>query len=341
MSVHPSTRTNDHPEQAPRHPAAIQTLDLTKVYGDHTALRGLSIDVAEGSIFGLLGPNGAGKSTTIKILTTLSRATSGSATVTGIDVDTHPQEVRRRIGVVTQRPSTDPVATGRENLVLAARIHGLGSRAARHRTTELLDRFDLAEAADRPVRTYSGGMQRKLDVAVGLVHTPKVLFLDEPTTGLDPQARAEMWAEIARLAAQERLSILLSTHYLEEADQLADQVAILDRGAIVAAGTPEQLKGQLHGDSVVTEVAADSDLATATETVRRLEPDSDVSTEGRRVRVRVDDGPAAVPRILAALDHARIDVLAITVARPSLDDVYLRHTGRTLAHAHSAVQEAS
>ena len=205
---------------------------LVKTYpGDVTALHDLSFDVPQGTVFGLLGPNGAGKSTTIKILTTLTLPTGGAATVAGIDVLRRPNDVRRAIGVVTQRHGTDPQATGRENLVLSGRIYGMrkrdaqltGGRAARPAST-------LTEAADRIVRTYSGGMQRKLDVAMGLVHRPQVLFLDEPTTGLDPEARAQMWAEIRRLTADEGLTILLTTHYLDEADQLAERLAIVDRG---------------------------------------------------------------------------------------------------------------
>ncbi|MCA1655282.1 MAG: ATP-binding cassette domain-containing protein [Pseudonocardiaceae bacterium] len=228
---------------------AISAVDLVKKYGEVTALAGLSFSVPPGTVFGLLGPNGAGKSTTIKILTTLSRPTSGSATVAGIDVLTHPNDVRRVIGVVTQGSGTDRQATGRENLLLAAHIQGMRGGAARARVDELLELFSLTEAAKRIVKQYSGGMQRKLDVAMGLVHRPAVLFLDEPTTGLDPQARAEMWAEIARLARHERLTILLTTHYLEEADHLADQLAIVDKGGLVAQGSPEELKSELRGDA--------------------------------------------------------------------------------------------
>ncbi|HEU5475997.1 MAG TPA: ATP-binding cassette domain-containing protein [Actinophytocola sp.] len=312
---------------------AITADGLVKRYGEVTALDGLTFEVAAGTVFGLLGPNGAGKSTTIRILTTLSRPDAGTATVAGIDVLRRPDDVRRAIGVVTQRASTDPQATGRENLLLAGRLHGMRGRTVRDRADELLDRFGLTEAAGRVVRTYSGGMQRKLDVALGLMHRPRVLFLDEPTTGLDPQARSEMWAEIARLASHERLTVLLTTHYLDEADHLADRLAIVDRGRIVATGTAEQLKSELRGDAVVAELAPEVDPVTACSAIDRLGGITDVTVAGRTVRARVDNGASAVPAVLAALEASGLTALSITVARPSLDDVYLRHTGRTFAAA--------
>ncbi len=241
-------------------PPALQAIDLHKSYPGGrgqprvTALDGLGFEIGRGTVFGLLGPNGAGKSTTVKILATLTRADSGTATVAGVDVARDPAAVRRRIGLVSQKPSSDPMATGRENLVLAARIQGMGRSEARERAAWLLGRFGLAEAADRLVRTWSGGMSRKLDVAIGLVHRPEVLFLDEPTTGLDPEARAELWAEIGRLAGDDATTVLLTTHYLDEADRLADRLAIVDRGRVVVAGTPEGLKSELRGDTVVVEV---------------------------------------------------------------------------------------
>ncbi len=312
---------------------AIEAKDLVKTYGDVRALDGFGFAVEAGTVFGLLGPNGAGKSTTVKILTTLSFPTSGSATVAGHDVRREPDAVRRAIGVVTQRNGTDPQATGRENLVLAARLHGLRGRAAKSRADELLARFGLTEAARRVVRTYSGGMQRRLDVAMALVHRPEVLFLDEPTTGLDPEARATMWAEISRLAGDEGLTILLTTHYLEEADRLADRLVIVDRGRLVAEGTSEQLKSQLHGDAVVVELAADADPEVARKAVGRVGGAGEITVDGRSLRTRVDRGATAVPAVLSALETVGQPVAAITVARPSLDDVYLRHTGRTFAAA--------
>jgi ABC-2 type transport system ATP-binding protein len=317
--------------------SAITAERLVKTYlKDVRALDDLSFAVPRGTVFGLLGPNGAGKSTTIKILTTLTLPDGGIATVAGIDVLRRPDDVRRAVGVVTQRHGTDPQATGRENLVLSGRIYGMGKRDAQHRATELLDRFGITEAADRIVRTYSGGMQRKLDVVMGLVHRPQVLFLDEPTTGLDPVARAQMWAEIRRLSRDEGITILLTTHYLDEADQLAEQLALVDRGRLIIEGTPEQLKSELRGDAVVAELAPDTDAEKARLVVAELPGIRDATVEGRTVRARVNDGAHSVPDVLAALDGVALPVTAITVARPSLDDVYLKHTGRSFAAAETS-----
>ncbi|HWU57501.1 MAG TPA: ATP-binding cassette domain-containing protein, partial [Microbacteriaceae bacterium] len=222
------------------HLQALVAEDLIKTYPGGRgkpqvrALDGLSFTAEAGTIFGLLGPNGAGKSTTAKILSTLSRADSGTALVAGIDVARHPDRVRRTIGFVAQKPVSDPTATGRENLVLAGRLQGMPASQARVRASDLLDRFSLTDAGDRLVKTYSGGMARKLDVAIGLMHRPQVLFLDEPTTGLDPEARSEMWAELEAMARIEQMTVLLTTHYLDEADRLAGRLAIVDHGRVVA-----------------------------------------------------------------------------------------------------------
>jgi ABC-2 type transport system ATP-binding protein len=310
---------------------AIEAKGLVKTYPNKVrALDGLDLAVVQGSIHALLGPNGAGKSTTVKIVTTLSRPDSGTATVMGDDVVLVPDKVRRIIGVVGQNGAVDPEATGRENMLLQGAMYGMGGRLLRVRADELLAAFGLTETANRVVKTWSGGQKRKLDVATGLVHQPKVLFLDEPTTGLDPEARSELWAEVRRLNA-EGLTILLTTHYLEEADQLAGQVAIIDRGKIVARGTPEDLKSALHGDSIVVELA-DSAAASLngrlTGALDRVDELSEPIVDGRTVRARVDNGARAVPSVLAALDAAGISVASVTVARPSLDDVYLQYTGR-------------
>jgi ABC-2 type transport system ATP-binding protein len=292
------------------------------------ALDGLDISVPRGMIYGLLGPNGAGKSTTVKILTSLARPDSGTARVEGIDVLARPGHVRQMIGVVAQRSGADPTATGRENLILQGRLYGLRGSAVRARAGELLGHFGLAEAAGRLVKTYSGGMQRRLDVALGLMHRPAVLFLDEPTTGLDPESRAAMWQEIARLAGGEGLTVLLTTHYLEEADRLASRLAIVDRGRVVATGTPDGLKGQLRGDAVQVELPADADAGQVRSVLAGLLEVRDVVIAGRNVSARSDDGAAAVPVVLGALQRAGIYAASVAVARPSLDDVYLRHTGR-------------
>ena len=312
---------------------AIVADGLEKRYpGDVTALDGLSFSVEAGTIFGLLGPNGAGKSTTVKVLTTLSRPNAGGAWVSGIDVLEEPERVRRVIGTVGQRVAVDLEATGRENLELAGRVHGLGGRRLRERSAELLERFGLADAADRIARTYSGGMQRKLDVAMGLVHRPRVLFLDEPTTGLDPEARADLWNEIERLTRADELTILLTTHYLEEADRLASRLAIVDHGRVVATGSPDELKAELRGDAIVVELADGVVDDRAISVLTRVPGIGESLVDGRSLRARVDRGASAVPAVLSALEGAGIGVASVTVSRPSLDDVYLRHTGRSFRH---------
>jgi ABC-2 type transport system ATP-binding protein len=326
---------------------ALEAIELSKSYPGGRkqpriqALNGVSFAAETGTIFGLLGPNGAGKSTSVKILSTLSRADSGSARVAGIDVARHPDRVRKSIGFVAQKPVSDPMGTGRENLVLAGRLQGMADRAAKARAAELLSRFSLGDAADRLVKNYSGGMARKLDVAIGLMHHPQVLFLDEPTTGLDPEARAEMWAELETMAQVEQMTVLLTTHYLEEADRLAHRLAIVDHGRVVAAGTPEELKDGLHGDAVFVELALGVDLARALTTISRVPGLSEVMADGRVLRARAAVGAAALPHVLGALDEADLRVASATVARPSLDDVYLRHTGHSFASGGSSSAAAT
>jgi ABC-2 type transport system ATP-binding protein len=311
---------------------AIVVEDLRKRYKEVQALDGVSFSVREGEVFGLLGPNGAGKSTTVRVLTTLTQADSGRATVAGEDVARHPNRVRRAIGYVAQDSGVDWEATGRENLLLQGRIHGMAGPPLRARVDELLELVGLAEPADRVARTYSGGMKRRLDVAIGLVHKPRVLFLDEPTTGLDPEARAAMWVEVERLARQEHLTILLTTHYLEEADRLAERVAIVSRGKVVVDGSPEELKAGLEGESVTVELEEkDGRLAPAVEVVRAAIGAKDVHVEGQHVRARVANGGQAIPLILHALEEDGFHVASVTTARPSLDDVYLHYTGREFA----------
>jgi ABC-2 type transport system ATP-binding protein len=313
---------------------AIEARDLVKTYpGDVRAVDGISLSVRGGTIFGLLGPNGAGKSTTVKILTTLSRPDSGSAVVAGHDVLKEPDRVRRSIGVVGQKAAVDPSATGRENLQLQGRIHGLHGRALEMRIGELLGQFGIADAAERIVRTWSGGMQRKLDVAMGLVHRPSVLFLDEPSTGLDPDARATLWHEISRLAGEDGLTILLTTHYLDEADRLASRLAIVDRGRIVAEGAPEALKAELRGDAINVVLGSPERGPDAARVLERIDGLGTPTLDGSLVSARADHAATTVPAVLSALDAAGVSVAAITVARPSLDDVYLRHTGRAFRAA--------
>jgi ABC-2 type transport system ATP-binding protein len=309
---------------------AIVVDGLRKRYGEVQALDGVSFSVHEGEVFGLLGPNGAGKSTTIRALATLTVPDDGHALVVGHDVRREPGAVRRAIGYVPQDSGADTYATGRENLMLQGRIQGMGGRELRGRVDELLALVGIADAADRVVRGYSGGMRRRLDIALGLVHRPRVLFLDEPTTGLDPEARVAMWDEVRVLAAEGGLTILLTTHYLEEADELAQRVAIVSRGQIVVQGAPDELKRALHGDAVHVELA-DGRVDEASTLIERAGATPETVLDGKTIVARAEDGGRALPGVLAALEQAGIPVASVSVNRPSLDDVYLHYTGRDFA----------
>jgi ABC-2 type transport system ATP-binding protein len=306
---------------------AIAVQELRKRYGGVQALDGVTFAVREGEVFGLLGPNGAGKSTTVRVLVTLTQPDAGSAQVAGHDVRTQQARVRRAIGYVPQDSGVDQFGTGRENLLLQGRVQGMSGRALRERADELLELVGIADAADRVVRGYSGGMRRRLDIALGLVHRPRVLFLDEPTTGLDPEARVAMWSEVSRLAEAEALTILLTTHYLEEADQLADRLAIVSQGRVVVEGTPAELKERLQGDAVHVELANGA-VEEAERVLASVGARPEQVLDGQTVVARVDHGGRALPGIISALDGAGIAVESVAVSRPSLDDVYLHFTGR-------------
>jgi ABC-2 type transport system ATP-binding protein len=306
---------------------AIAVHDLRKRYGDVQALDGVSFAVREGEVFGLLGPNGAGKSTTVRTLVTLTKPDSGTATVAGRDVLREQEAVRRALGYVPQDSGVDQLGTGRENLMLQGRIERMGGRDLRARVDELLELVGLADAANRIVRGYSGGMRRRLDVALGLVHRPRVLFLDEPTTGLDPEARVAMWDEVSRLAQAESLTILLTTHYLEEADQLADRLAIVSQGKVVVEGTPAELKAGLRGDAVQVELENGA-VEDAQRVLAGVGASPEQVLDGRTIVSRVENGGRALPGIISALEGAGIAVASVSLSRPSLDDVYLHFTGR-------------
>jgi ABC-2 type transport system ATP-binding protein len=311
----------------------IDTADLRRTFKTRTgpveAVAGVDLHVNAGEIFGFLGPKGAGKTTTLRMLATLITPTSGDATVAGADLRREAALVRQRIGYVPQGGSTDPAETGRGELVLQGRLYGMNAADAKARAVEVLDKLDLASAADRPTGTYSGGMRRRLDVGLGIVHRPQVLFLDEPTTGLDPQARARMWDEIKALREQ-GTTVFLTTHYLEEADALADRLAIIDHGKIVAEGTSSQLKQKVAGDVVTIGVdGAGANVLTLVEAMPFVREASH-DTESGVIRLYVDRGEIAVPHLLRSLDAAGYEPTSISLNKPSLDDVFLRQTGRSL-----------
>jgi ABC-2 type transport system ATP-binding protein len=317
----------------------IRADGLIKTFpGPVEAVRGLSFSIESGEIFGMLGPNGAGKSTTVRILATLSVPTAGLAEVAGFNVVTEPREVRRRIGYVAQGSAVDLQATARENLILQGRLYGLRGRQVSERADELLTLFDLTTVSHRLTRTFSGGMRRRLDLAMGLVHRPSILFLDEPTTGLDPESRVILWREVERQAREEGLTILLTTHYLEEADRLADRVAIVDEGRIVGEGTPDELKRTLRGDRVSVELESAAQLTEGAAALRAIEGVMAVSVEGRLLHTQVPQGGRAVPSIMQALDRAEIAVAQVAVSRPSLDDVYLSLTGKSFGRGEGAAE---
>jgi ABC-2 type transport system ATP-binding protein len=312
----------------------ITARDLRKGFaakgGRVEAVRGVSMDVRKGEIFGFLGPNGAGKTTTLRMLTTLLPIDSGTATVAGLDVAARPRQVRARIGYVSQLGGADELATGRENLILQGRLYGASRARVAPRAQALIGLLDLAEFADRRVVTYSGGQRRRLDIALGIVHEPPVLFLDEPTTGLDPQSRANLWDHIRALRDQ-GTTVFLTTHYLEEADALCDRLMIMDHGQVVAEGTPRALKQQVAGDAIVIGLRAGERGAVEAAAALRDQPYvRELEAADGQVRLYVDDGGTALPELIRVLDADGIGVRSITMSEPSLDDVFLRQTGRSL-----------
>ena len=311
--------------------AVIETRGLRRVFRSRRqtveAVVGVDLEVRQGEIFGFLGPNGAGKTTTLRMLATLLPPSGGSARVAGCDLATQPARIRERIGYVGQAGGADREITGRTELVFQGRLYGLAAEAAHRRAGELLAVLELEAAADRKVATYSGGQKRRLDIGLGLVHDPQLLFLDEPTTGLDPQSRARVWEEVRRMHDR-GTTIFLTTHYLDEADALCDRIAIIDYGKIVAEGTPEQLKRAIAGDVVTLSVAGDQqralDVLGAESFVREAKLDDGF------VLLYVDRGEVAMPAILRLLDAAGMQLKTVELHRPSLDDVFLRQTGRSL-----------
>jgi len=321
--------------------AAISAEGLTKVYGSKDgqvrALDGLDLEVDEGTVLGLLGPNGAGKTTTVRILATLLRPDAGRASVLGLDVVTQAQELRRRIGLSGQYAAVDENLTGRENLWMFGRLYQMPSKQARSRGDDLLEQFDLAPAADRVTKTYSGGMRRRLDLAAALIGQPQLLFLDEPTTGLDPRSRLMMW-EVIRGLVRDGTTLLLTTQYLEEADALADRIAVVDSGRIIARGTADELKAQVGGERVEVVVHDPGRLADAEQVVRRCcLADASVEEHTRRLTAPSSGGAQQLVTVIRSLDEAGIALDDVGLRRPTLDDVFLSLTGHTAAEAEAAV----
>lgn len=307
--------------------SAIWAEGLTKHFDEVRAVDGIDLDIAPGAIFGFLGQNGSGKTTTIRMLTTLLRPTAGAARVDGLDILAEARAVRRRIGVALQEAGLDDIQTGRELLTLQARLFGLGGGARRERVDELLAVVDLEDAADRAIGTYSGGMKRRLDLAAALVHRPTIIFLDEPTTGLDPVSREAIWRYVNRLSAEEGITVFLTTQYLEEADRLAHDLAIIDAGRIIARGSPAEMKASIGTDVVTVRVAAAEALDRAAEVCGAVPGVERVQVADGAAVVYVPDGARAVARIVLALDDAGIEVGDISISHPSLDDVFLQATG--------------
>ena len=319
----------------------IETNELRKAFSvgksSVVAVDGIDLRVDAGEVFGFLGPNGAGKTTALRLLATLLPIDDGRATVAGYDVRTRPAEVRKRVGYVSQLGGADDEATGYQDMILQGRLYGMPHAVAAARARELADALELSDFAGRKIKTYSGGQKRRLDVACGIMHEPAVLFLDEPTTGLDPQNRANMWEQIRGLR-DAGTTVFLTTHYLEEADALSDRVAILDHGKIVAEGTPRELKASIAGDAVVIRLKrddeADDDALDRVQEYLATPPFvREARREGDAVRLYVDDGARAVPHLLALLEARPVEIESVSLSQPSLDDVFLEQTGRMLRDA--------
>jgi ABC-2 type transport system ATP-binding protein len=319
--------------------SAIQARALRRTFGDFHAVAGIDLDIRYGEIYGFLGPNGAGKSTTVKMLCTLLGITSGTATVAGFDVDTRPDDIRLRIGVALQDSSIDGKQTGREMLQLQGRLYGLTASDIATRMDDVIGLVDIGTAIDDRVDSYSGGMKRRLDLAMSLIHRPQILFLDEPTTGLDPASRSAVWAEVRRLNEDHGMTIFLTTQYLEEADELADRVGIISDGLIKAEGSPTDLKREIGTDLIVAEVGGDAE--TAADALRLVDGIDEVQTRGHELEIATTDGARLIAQVAVALNGCGVPVRSLTLRTPTLDDVFLHVTGSHFAADVSTSQPAT
>lgn len=309
---------------------AIDMQNLTKKFKELTAVDDVNLTVKKGELFGLLGPNGAGKTTIINMLSTMLKPTSGTAKVWGFDISSDPTKVRRSIGVVFQGNTLDDRLTGRENLDLHGRLYGMSKNLRRERMVEVLELVELSERADEIVKTYSGGMMRRLEIARGLMHRPNLLFLDEPTLGLDPQTRNHIWDYIKRLNQEENITMVLTTHYMEEADSLCGRIAIIDNGKIAALGMPSELKAKLGGDIITLTTATEDAASGLLEICKKLEFVTDISLSGNTIRITATSGERAIPQVLGAAAKEDFQIESVNLRKPTLDDVFLYHTGRAI-----------
>jgi len=305
----------------------IVVKDLTRIFGSLVAVDRLSFGVRAGEVFGLLGPNGAGKTTTLSMLCTILKPTSGSATIDGVDVTRHPSQVRRTIGIVFQEPSINDRLTGRENLEMHANLYGVPVAEGKKRINEVLELVELSDKADLLMRTYSGGMRRRLEIARGLIHYPKVLFLDEPTIGLDPQTREHIWTYISALSKRENITMILTTHYMEEADRLCDRIAIIDYGKIIALGSPVTLKGELEGDVISLKAANVKQLAQKLDEMKLVKSMKEADGE---LKIVVKNGGTIMPRIVEVAAGLGVRIESMSIREPTLEDVFLHFTGREI-----------
>ena len=316
---------------------AIEINNLTKKFGELTAVDSVSVSVKQGEIFGLLGPNGAGKTTLISMLVTMKKPTAGKATVNGFDIAEQPDEVRKSIGIIFQDPSLDEELTAYENLELHAAMYGVAQSEIKKRINEVIEMVELKDKANEIVKTFSGGMRRRLEIARGLLHYPKILFLDEPTVGLDPQTRKHIWEYVKKLKDERGVTVVLTTHYMEEADSLCDRVAIIDNGKIITLNSPTELKNSLGGDTIVIATSKAAELAAK---AKKFKWTKEVTPHDGRLTIRVANGEKKIPLLIEAARKSKISIQSVSLHKPTLDDVFLHYTGKTIREEERSTKES-